>query len=96
MAAERTRILADEQVLVARQAWHGIAGTHAFQAFIGGDPDQINQEAASRNRVPGSVERRVEVDRVVRQLDVSDFHFWVRSVAATCRVSRGADSTAEQ
>ena len=72
VALDGKDVLADEEMFVAREAQHGVAGADTGQAGIGVHPDDRGLEGAAGLRVPAGVERRVERQAVVRDLDAGD------------------------
>ena len=60
MALKGQRVLPDEQILVARETDHEVAGAEAHQPGIGGHADERGVEMGARLGVPARVERRVK------------------------------------
>ncbi len=74
VALDRERIPADEEVLVALEAVHRVAGTDSGEPFVRLDEDDRGLEGSARLRIPGSEKRRVEVDRAALEANARDLH----------------------
>ena len=72
MALERHRVAADEQVLVAGEAQHQVAGADPDLAGVGRDADDGGVPVRPRAGVPARPERRVEGEPVLGDLDSGD------------------------
>ncbi len=70
------RILTDEQMLMALEAKHEIAGADADETLVGRDPDHARIEVPPRPTVPAGVEGRIQRQPVMADGDVGDFHGW--------------------
>ncbi len=66
VALDRQSVLADEEVLVAGEAQHGVARRHAADARVGVDPHDRGVEGDARLRVPARIEGRIERQTVMR------------------------------
>ena len=74
VARDAQRVLAEEQVLVRREAVHRVARADARDALVGLDPDERRRERRPRDGVPGREERRVERSLEPRDADPGDAH----------------------
>ena len=72
MALDRQGILADEEMLVAGEAQHGVTGGYAGDAGIGVDPHDRGIEGDARLRIPTRIEGRIERQPVMGDLDPGD------------------------
>ena len=65
---------ADEEVLVAGEAVHRVAGADAGYALVGLDEDERRLELLARAGIPGRQERRLQPDRTPLDPDAADLH----------------------
>src|ERR1700735_1463242 len=72
MTPESERIGTDEQVLVVREAVHRIAGADAHVASVVMYAHDGRRKFAPRLAIPGSGERRIQLQLVVRDLNPAD------------------------
>ena len=79
VALDRQRVAADEEMLVAGEAEHEVAGAEADMAVVRGDADDGGIPERARARVPAGVEWWVEVEAVLGDLDGGDGRHWPHS-----------------
>ena len=65
MPLERQRVLADEEMLMAGEADHHVAGGNPAQPFVGRNPHDRRIEMSARARIPTRVEGRVQRQAVM-------------------------------
>jgi len=74
VALDLERVLPEEELGVALEAVHRVPRADAGEALVGVDVDEGGLERASRRRVPGGLEGRVEGQPQAPQTDARDPH----------------------